>query len=54
MAVRNGNFAAAGSAGEMEKALRVAFGATNAVTLDASTQLKGRLPATLAEKYVDA
>jgi hypothetical protein len=52
LALRNGNFAAAGSGHEMERDSRVVIGATSAVTLDVLKQLNGRPPATLVEKYV--
>ena len=51
LALRNGNSPRAGSELEMEKGPRVAAGATRTLTLDLK-QLKGRPPATLAEKYV--
>ena len=52
IALTKRNSAAAGSPGvETEES---STGATNAVTLDALKQLKGRPPATLVEKYVVA
>lgn len=52
LALRNGNSAAVEGAGEMGQGSKLAIDATGTITLDTLKQLKGRPPATLAEKYV--